>query len=328
MKIFVIILALFISLLSADTSGKSPLLNMMNAIDWEHFGRMFNITGKVKSCKYKDDVTFGVRASLAAPIAIIETTQEYGYSLTLESDLMGRAPTKQGNAYGDEGAYLHVHGYGFNPLGSIMPDTGGALCLPSGPVLAPWYFSEMPGMFCDNDIVSGNMMKEIVLMINPVSILAGLVDCINVTALDKIKYRSTGSTWKNLARLSSAMHFVNGCQGPIPINCKATGHNQISDAVLQAARVLTLWHKTFALLDKTADFGIGPEVWCGSKIYPTFPKAQYQFQIAYPTVGKVHQFGVSQAEFSNFANKINNAGATAMYIWQIRHYSAGGTKCK
>jgi hypothetical protein len=66
---------------------------------------------------------------------------------------------------------------------------------------------------------------------------------------------------------------------------------------------------------------------CSSAEYLTYPKAQYHFQLAYPTVGTTHQMGVGPAHFENYANKISAEGGTAIYIWQKTDYIAGASSC-
>jgi hypothetical protein len=314
--------------ITKDSSEGSPLYNMMQALDWNHFAKKLRITGEIIKCEYKDDITFGFKAALTAPVAIAETSPEWGYSLTLETSLLGSKPTADGVAITKDTGHVWTHLYGFNPLGAIFKkiNAGGFLSLPTGPIFTPIYISELPGMFCEDDIKSGALNSDITSMINPVTVLAGIADCVNSEAMDFFD-NTLMSGWKAFAFVGATFHYNNGCSGPIPINCKTLGSDQIADSIAQTTRMMNWAHKTF-IFEKTADFGIGKEPWCQSSEYPSFPKSQYHFQLAFPTVGEANVFGVSPSTYAIYANKMSAEGGTAAYVWQIRHYSAFGTKQK
>jgi hypothetical protein len=312
-----------------DTSEGSPLFNFIKAVEWKHLIKTLQITADFETCQYTNNNVVGVKASITVPSLIVESSPTYGYSISLETQLMSAEPLKQGVTTSEGGGMVYTHGFGFNPMGLVFKDNlKGALCVPTGAIISPVYLSELPGIdqFCKDDFKAIIFFADIILMINPISILAGAIDCANSEALNTKFDNPLGGAWKGLAIATTPFFFSNGCQGVLPVSCHTAGKDQISEAVGQAARVIAFLHRT-NVLQKTSNFLPSPSSMCTHQTYNSYPKAQYRFQLAYPTVGEVHQMGVGPQHFAMYANKITGEGGTAVYIWQKMDYVAFAAGC-
>ncbi|MDD3466472.1 MAG: TraU family protein [Campylobacterales bacterium] len=313
-----------ILLVSALNAHAMELFNIANNLDFQFLMDKTEITLDLCECSIADGGNgVGLTMRLAEPVGVQESTNTPWRLVSLDMDLQEMAQ-EQGSSREGGGNRRYHHYIAFAPFAflNLIQDI---TCFETFPSLGALYLSEViPSQ--NSDIVAnlvqlskGPIGKTIYN--NMMAMLLALPDCAATTFYEPM----------------NSLLFNVGCAGTTGNN---TAYGTMKDDdplmnhhVLAATQFDDLHFSGMMLKSSNATFVQSPQsaipnTMCSPQYFPTIIKTEVFIQNMLPTVWSAQNLGMFRTFHADFKNKPGSQDDVASWVWIIKDFCVGGTKCK